>query len=462
MIAISHRFHTLPYYSAHRHTSMIAQRLLLIFVIGCSFAQPLLGQEEEGSYTLRECIDIALKRNLDVLRSANAVERATSYRTAAYGEFLPRVSAQGSWVRSDKELIRLRPDGLVQSRNSWNYSVEAGVTIFNGMRNFNTVDKSLLDMQAAEQYANRRREDVVYLVQEYFYNALRYKQLMHAHEANLERSSKQLERVRTMNVVGSVPLADVYRQEVQVGTDELVLLESGNNYKNILIEMQSVLGLDPNPAFTLNEAGTETVRESDMLDFRSTIGDFENLVNEAEANRSDFREAELNIRGAEKGVAIAKSGHYPSLTAFAQYSWNNLELRDFDEFSRFMYGLSLSVPIFSNFQVSTSVQQSEIMLRDTQLAREQLRRNAASELMKSLNILQAAEVNMDISARKLQSAREDHRIASERYSLGSGTLLDQITASANLRLAESDVINARFNYLTAQSRIEYQLGRTQY
>ncbi|MBN1448870.1 MAG: TolC family protein, partial [Bacteroidetes bacterium] len=191
-------------------------------------------------------------------------------------------------------------------------------------------------------------------------------------------------------------------------------------------------------------------------------GSFREMVDAAMQSRADFRQAELGVQSAEKAVSIASSGHLPSLTAFAQYTWNNLELADFDLYDRFFYGVSLNIPIFSNFQISGQVERSEIMLKDSEYAFEQLRRTISTEIMRAMNDLEMSEKNVAISANKLQSAREDQRIAQERYNLGAGTLLDLITANANLTLAEADVVNATFGYLTAQKQMDYQLGRIDY
>ncbi len=436
---------------------------LLIALIGLpAFSAQAQPQGTQHGYSLQQCIDIGLKSNLDVNRAQYNTQRFSTYRTTAYGEFLPTVSASGSWVRSDENQIRIRPDGLVESRDSYGYSVEAGLTIFDGMRNFNTVDKSLLDFEASQQTSKRTAQTVVYTIQETFYNVLRLRQLRQVQEANVERSNKQLELIRELNKVGSVPLADVYKQEVQVGTDRLSLVEARNAYQNALVDIQALLGVEPRQDFTLVDGDAEgVITSADVRDYRSTLGDFNTLAAEAVRNRADYQEAELATRSAEKDVSISRSGHLPTLSAFAQYNWSNLELKDFTLYDRFSYGLSVSVPLFSGFQVSTAVERSEIAVREGEQMREQLRRTISTEIMKAMNNLETAEVNLDIAAKKLQSANEDHRIASERYNLGSGTLLDQLLASTNLRLAESDVVNSRFNYLTAQRRMEHQLGRTQ-
>ncbi len=432
-----------------------------ILIIGA--ALPAKGQETAAPYTLQQCIDIGLKHNIEILQARNDIDRAGTFRRESYGEFLPSVSARGSWTRYDRDQIGFRGDGIFTSRNSYNYNVQAGLTLFDGMRNFNSVDQSLLNYKAAEHGFVRTREDIVFRIQQMYYNALRLKQLTRVAESNLERSRKQLERIREMNAVGSVPQADVYRQQVTVGNDELSLIEAQNNYLNALVDFQAVLGIEPDPLFTL--AGTETperIESAEIVAYRAELGTFAEMVESAIVQRADYREAQLSVESAEKGVSIASSGHYPSVTAFAQYTWNNLELADFDVYDRFFYGVSVNLPIFSNFQISGAVERSEIMLQNSEYVSEQLRRTISTEIMRAMNDLEMAEKNIDISASKLQSAREDQRIAQERYNLGAGTLLDLIAANANLTMAETDVVNATFNYLTAQKQMDYQLGRTQY
>jgi outer membrane protein len=415
------------------------------------------------AYSLESCIDIGLKHNIDVMRARNSVERSQTYRTQAMGEFLPNVSARGSWTRYDRDQIGFRGNELFTSRNAYSYNIQAGLTLFDGLRNFNTVDQSLLEFEASEQGYKRTSENIVFYIQQSFFNVLRYEQLVKVAESNLERSRGQLERIREMNAVGSVPQADVYRQQVVVGNDELAVIDAQNNWKNARVDLQSLLGIEPSLEFVLDRTGVpDEITQSDITGFRATLGPFENMVDLAVRSRADMQQSRLGVESAEKSVSIASSGHYPNVSAFAQYTWNNLELASFDLYDRFFYGVSLSLPIFSNFQVSTNVELSEINLKEAEYTREQLRRTIATDIMKALNTLEMAEKNLDIAGKKLQSAREDQRIAQERYNLGAGTLLDMTTANANFTLAESDVVNARFNYLVAHRQMDYQLGRIQY
>lgn len=446
---------------SHLHTPMNPRRSILVLLFLVTALQPLSAQAQEG-YTLQRCIETGMRNNIETRRARNEVRRSATYKTEAYGQFLPSLRGSASWSRSDEDQLAFRADNLLRSRNAYSYNVQAGLTLFDGMRNFNSVDQSLLQHEAAEAGFAHTTRSVVFAIQQAFYNTLRAGQLVRVAESNLERSRGQLERIREMNAVGSVPQADVYRQQVVVGNDELALIETRNSHQNALVDLQALLGLTPVPDFTIMPDGAEDpVTESDVSAFRAGLGAFPSLVTEAMQRRGDLRQAELGLRSADKGVSVAQAGHLPTLIAFAQYNWNNLELADFTTYDRFIYGLQLSVPIFSNFQVSAAVERSELLRLDSEESLEQLRRGIATDIMKALNALEAAEKNVDISAKKLQSAREDQRIAKERYDLGAGTLLDLITANANLTLAESDVVNATFNYRTARKHMEYQLGRNQ-
>ncbi len=443
---------------------MNVHQTIIAVVIALLVGTTLSAQETAMTpFTLEKCIDVGLKHNIEVLRARNNIERSKTFRTQAMGDFLPSISARGSWTRYDRDQIGFRGNELFTSRNSYSYNVQAGITIFDGMRNFNTVDQSLLEYEASEQGFKRTRENIVFMVQQGYFNVLRFEQLVKVAESNLERSRGQLERIREMNSVGSVPQADVYRQQVTVGNDELAVIEARNNAQNALVDLQSLLGIEPTRTFSLVRDGVPSeITSTDVQAYRGTLVSFENMVDNAMQSRADMRQSLLSVESAEKGVSIASSGHYPSVSAFAQYTWNNLELAAFDQYDRFFYGVSVNVPIFSNFQVSTNVERSEIALKDAEYTREQLRRTIATDIMRALNDLEMAEKNLEISSKKLQSAREDQRTAQERYNLGAVTLLDMITANANFTLAESDVVNARFNYLVARKQMDYQLGRIQY
>jgi len=52
------------------------------------------------------------------------------------------------------------------------------------------------------------------------------------------------------------------------------------------------------------------------------------------------------------------------------------------------------------------------------------------------------------------------RVQQERYRVGASTILDLLTSQANLTQAETDLVQARFDYLIARAQLEALVGRT--
>ncbi len=435
------------------------------FLVGITFLtlivmHPASGQAvspKGGTYTLDACIATALANNVDVRRSENDIERARSNKTLSFGQFLPDLSANASWSRADQDNIAFRGKDVVVSRNSYSWSVRSSLLLFNGLNNIITADRSILAMHTSEENLERRKQDVVFGVHQRYYNTLRCRQLIASARSTFDRSKQQLARIREMVAVGAAPNADAVRQEVQTGRDELAVLQAENEHINALMDLQAWLGMSVTEDFAIADAVLEQ-QESEMAQYRRELGDFPTLFRTALERRADYRAARLTLENMRKGVSAARANYWPSLYAFAQYSWGNIELRDFSEYDRFSYGLSLSLPIFSGFQTRVAVEQAELDRMDNDNTLRQLERTIAASLRSALNALANAEKNMEIARRTLASAREDQRIATERYAVGAGTLLDQIIANAGLTTAEADLINASYNYIIARRQLDYNIG----
>ena len=58
----------------------------------------------------------------------------------------------------------------------------------------------------------------------------------------------------------------------------------------------------------------------------------------------------------------------------------------------------------------------------------------------------------------MEFAEENLRIEQEKYSLGSGKLLDVLIANSNYTTALSDLITAQYSYIVLSDQLKYHLG----
>ena len=96
------------------------------------------------------------------------------------------------------------------------------------------------------------------------------------------------------------------------------------------------------------------------------------------------------------------------------------------------------------------------------LSVQQAQRNINVQIKEALLDLDASRKQYDVSQKGLISAEQDYKIAEERYNLGAGTLLDLLTANANLVNAQANKVNATYNFITQKKNVEYVLGERTY
>jgi len=441
----------------------VAGLCALLLVTGAmAYAQP-------QTLTLEEVTRIALERNLSVLQAQNNNDAAGSSKLAAYGRYLPSISGTGSWQRSQVEGpiytqgIAIPGSNTKQTTGSFSAGLSSSLVLFDGLgreANLNQADQALSQSALT---LTRTRQSIVFEVETAYLNLLRYEQLVRVADENLKRDRRQLERITESNRVGALSLADVYRQQSQVAADELSQINAQNDFDKAKADLVALIGLDVAQEYTFADATVSVAIDSAEIsgtrEKYSSIGD---LTRRALIARSDFQGYKSNLDAAESGVTAARSDYFPSLSAAAGVTVNNEELSNLFDYKTIYWGLRLNWTIFDGFATNASIQNAIATRRNAEITLAQSERNIAVEVKKALLNLDAAGKQCDVSQKGLVSAREDRKIAEERYNLGAGTLLDLLTANASLVSAEANLVNASYNYIISKRNVEYVLGEREY
>ena len=121
--------------------------------------------------------------------------------------------------------------------------------------------------------------------------------------------------------------------------------------------------------------------------------------------------------------------------------------------------IQLSLPIFDQFSRNLAVAQARVQEEDmaeSVRARElQVQTDVAARYLGVQSAYQAIRVQ----EQSRQSAREQLRLAQDRYRLGSGSSLEVSDAQNNVTRAEGDYVNAIYEYHKAVAALEFAVGR---
>jgi len=125
-------------------------------------------------------------------------------------------------------------------------------------------------------------------------------------------------------------------------------------------------------------------------------------------------------------------------------------------------GLTIRLPIFSNFNTDHAIQFAEVQADNSQEDLTALERQIKIEVKQGYLDLSAAQKGLEVSQGNVKSAGENRRVNNERYNLGSGTILDVLQSDRDYTQALQDNINAKFLFYKFKDRLLNYLGKLEY
>ncbi len=431
-------------------------------------AVPILAQK---TMTLDEAIKIALQRNPELIKTKNNLQTNISQLKSAYGDLLPSLGAQATWnwqrindvggVQRDffGNLVTIPPS---QTDNRY-YQLGFGgsVTLFNGLANWANISRQSDNLDAAKLTLEKIKQDIVLQTSTYYYAVLNAEELMKVREENVKYNQKFLETVQERHRLGAVAIADVYSQQVQLGNAELLLIQAQNTFETAKTTLLNYLGTNVLEDYKF----IDPYGEKDSVNtnkYMSMFDDVTVMVNQALANRSDFKSQQLLVDAAKSGVTIARGGIYPLLSG--NYSFGTSATDPDNLFNRktWSVGLTLNLPIFSNFNTENNIELAIASQKNVEEDLNTLERQIKIEIKQGYLDLTAAKKSLDVATKNVVSAEENRKVNQERYNLGSGTILDVLQADRDYTDALRNKIDALYNFYKAKDALMNSLGKLEY
>jgi outer membrane protein len=419
--------------------------------------------------TLQEAITIALQRNTSLIKMKYGLESSQAQLKNAWGELLPSLSTSAamSWQRIDDKgggsqrdylgNLQTVPATTTENR-SYQISASGNVMLFDGLANYATISQKQNNLKSAEYSIAKQKQNIVFQTTDYFYQVLNADELKGVREENLKYFQRLYETVQERNKLGSVTLADVYSSQVQLGNAELLLIQAQNTYETLKANLLNYLALNVLEDYTL----VDPFASSKVVDTDSYLKDFadvQSMVNAALDNRFDFKSQQLTVSAAESGVTIANSGVLPTLGASYSYSTSAVATEDLFNRKSLYVGVQLSLPIFSNFSVESSMQAAQVVKKSAQEDLSALERQIKIEIKQTYLDFVAAKKSLDVAVKNVDAAKETQRINQERYNLGSATLLDVLQANRDYIDAQRNKINTIYDFYRQHDKLNNAIGR---
>jgi len=396
----------------------------------------------------------AVRRSLDVqpavVQARGDQRNAGASQRTAVGAFLPSISLGGSSNKASSNRYNSATGQIVTVPSNTSYfgSVGASVDLFDGFRRFANKSAASASADAADAAFANQRAQVTAATQQLFFTALAQEELLRVAEAQLQRAKEELQIAVNKFQAGAATRSDTLTATVDLGNGQLALLQANANLATAQANLGRQVGVDQ-----LVRAVPDTAFPSlpDTMRLRTEVLDSSPQVQQAAAN----------VRTARALVTAARSQYFPTLSMSYSNGYTGLDApwsTTQSYVNNWSLRFSLNWTLFNGFsreasQVSASVTRD---VADAQAA--DARRGVNAQLTQQLAALNTAYAQIAIVGTNVAAATEALRVTQERYRLGAGTLLDLLTAQANMTQAEVNQVSARYNYLIARAQVEALVG----
>lgn len=437
---------------------------LVVLLITGGFAQ-------EEALSLQNCIEIALTKNPNLVRTLYTDKSADEDVIGSYSGILPAINISASSGRAEAGEREVEGDVLVgidslgnaiyerriitQSgyiTNFNNLGLSVNQNIFDGGEWWQAIGYSKSQKRASEYTVESTINSTVLNVQDAFFNLLKQQKLYEVNQLAVTRSQDNLNKTDKMFELGAVAKVDVYRSRVNLGNDKIQMLLQKNAVLTARQRINLIMGRDP-------QTPLEIIPEFDLP---SAFPEVDELFNQAKEMNPDLKRNEEEVNSYDITVSRSWAVIWPALGAFFNYNRSNEGIErvytGWDKNWSMNWGLSIRWNIFNGFSDKVRIQKSKLALRSAQETYEETRRNLKSTIVQLVDNFNSYLEIIDINEDNLEAAQEEHRLASERYRIGSGTSLEVREAQVNLTRAEEILVAAKYSARMSQAQLEQALG----
>ncbi len=403
--------------------------------------------------TLAQAVALAQQNAPSAVQAKGQQRNAAAAERSAYAAFLPSVSLSASATRQYGGTRIVGGEAFSALNEPWstNGSIGASVLLFGGGQRIFELRGARATASAAGYGVTSQLYAVALDVKQQYFNVLAARESETAARAQLAQAELQLKTAVARVEARSATRSDSLRSEIQVRNAQLAVL----NALTTLDAANAALTRSVGVTYPVTAAPADTSAQERLAVQGEALRDLA-------ANGPAVQQAKAQLDAARAARLSSWTGYLPSVTAsYSRAASGNSEsfgLADAYGYSGSLR-LSLSLPIWSQYQREQQIVQASVAQDDAEAALRDARLAAIQNFATALGAYRTAGENIAAQIASVAAAEEDLRVQQQRYAVGSSTLLDVLTSQTTLDQARQQLIRARYDQRVAKAQLEALVGR---
>lgn len=448
---------------------------------------------QAATWTLQQCIDYALKNNLQIKQNELNEEVTQATLLANKGKMLPNLNGNAShsynWGKSINPYTNQFDNSEVQTDN---FSLSSSITLFSGFQNYNSVKQSQYDLLSSKYDVQKQKNDISLNIASDYLQILMNEELLQQSNDQLSLISAQVKRTKILVDVGNLPKGNLLDIQAQEASEELSVTDAQNQLDISYLTLTQLLDLDSVGGFQIVKPELSIPAETILTSTPDQI------YTKALSSQPDIESAEMKLKSSETAVSIAKGGISPRLilsgsigSGYSNVANNvtgvNLtgyqpigvtttgvevlgptyqEITNIAPFSNQFndnvnkaIALQLTFPFFNGFQTKTTIEKAKIQQLNNQYALEITQNQFRKTIQQAFADAKAALKKYYSTLKNVTSLQEAFDYTQTKFNVGMVNSVDYDTSKNNLIKAKSNLLQAKYDYIFKTKVLDFYEGK---
>lgn len=401
--------------------------------------------DSPAKLTLEQALRLAKQRNGSVKAAFYDVDTARAQTNEALAAYFPTLNPNYTYTSSRNEYAG--PFGKFYLQNEGGQTnVNASWTVLDsGQRNYSVLS-ARRNQRAFEASAVNTLRQTLYSVYNDYLETLRTQELLRVQDSEVKRYTTILDQTEQQVKVGASAAKDTLQAKADVLNAQVSYLAAKNNYTNAIASLKSVIGW--------NQKEDLPPLETAMEPGEISLPNLATFIDLGVDQRADLRSSRANLDSlhyAQKRYElIAGPTAAVSVTYGAELTPSVLENRTLT--------ISLNGPFFDGGLSREQARAAKFQYLSAKASYEQQERNAKASIESAYQRVLEDSLRIKSAKQALEASQTNFQAAIEAQKAGSETLIDVLNAQTSLATAESNYIQALYDYILAKVNLDLNTG----
>ena len=415
------------------------------------------GEDAALNLSLAQALEIALSENPTIKVAEQQIEVKKISKNEAWQALLPSADFSGS-VQYTLLAPVMKLNGMefkmgADETSTWNGQFQVSLPLF-APTVYATMNLTKSDLLNAVEQSRSSKLDLINQVTKAYYQVILAQDSYDVLCKSLEQAQKNFDVVKSLYELGGTSEYDKISAEVQLRSLNPTVIQARNAVTLSKLQLKVLMGLDPE--YDIIISGSLEDYEDRLYSEALSAGSF------SLENNTNMRQLKMNETMLNQTLRVQKMNFMPTLALAGTYQLQSMQNADwnvgnYDWVKSSSIVLSLSVPIFrmGNF---TKIRSTKLQISQLQENMDYTEKQLSIQAHSYIDNMKANAEQVASNREAIEQAEKGREIASKRYEIGKGTILELNNSEVSLTQAKLTYSQSIYNYLAAKADLDKVLG----